>query len=312
MIDLNDVALFARVIEAGSFTGAARIMGVPKSTVSRRVSRLEAELGARLIHRTTRKIQLTDIGRAYYKESKRGLAHMGRANDEIAASQEVPSGTLRIAAPVDFGARFLNEWVDDFLNTHDRVKIEMVLDDEYIDLIDKRIDVAFRTGELESSSLIARKIGPSRRILVASPAYLSRNGEPSNLDDLENHDCVVFGDSLNNAKWRLEGPDGAHLIDVDGRLAITSAHAVLRATVAGRGIALLPTPLAGSDLRAGRLKHVLTDYGIDNGALYAVYPSNRHVPVALREFLDSVVKKVRKSPPWLADDGPETAPGKNR
>jgi DNA-binding transcriptional LysR family regulator len=302
MIDLNHVRLFAKVVEAGSFSVAARALGLPKATVSRNVARLERTLGVRLMHRTTRKLELTGPGRSYYDEASRGLLRVDLANQAAAALQSVPSGTLRVTAPVEFANRYLIGWVAAFLERFASVRVELSLRDEMVDLIGERIDLAFRTGELASSSFIARKLGPARRIVLASPRYLKRRGEPRRVEDLQQHDCVVFGRALEHAAWRLDGPHGAREVPVHGRIAVDGAYAALQAAVAGLGLALLPAALAADDLRAGRLRQVLPAYGTTRGALYAVIPSNRHMSAALRAFLDLVENKAAAMPQWPPAD----------
>ncbi len=205
MVDLNHVALFVKVVETGSFSTAARALGVPKSTISRQIARLEADLGARLLHRTTRRLELTALGRRYYDEVRDGLERLASATDHVSATQAVPSGTIRVAAPVEMGARQIMEIVPEFLRTYPEVAVELVLHDGIVDLVAERIDVAFRTGRMPSSSLVARKLGPARRLLVASPSYLAARGTPRRLADLHAHDCIVFGPTVDAATWRPVG-----------------------------------------------------------------------------------------------------------
>ncbi|WP_225768751.1 LysR family transcriptional regulator [Inquilinus sp. Marseille-Q2685] len=292
-VDLNHLILFSRVVRAGSFSGAARMLGLPKATVSRNIARLEEEIGARLLHRTTRKIELTSLGRAYLDEVDLGLRHLEAASERVAATQRVPSGTLRLTAPVYFGVRYLIEWVAEFCTRFPDVKVELHLSDDYVDLIERRIDIAIRTGRLSSSSLVARKLGPAKRIVVASPGYLSRRGTPRSVGDLPAHDAVVLGPSVDNAAWRLDGPQGPEEVHMQGRIAVNSAQAALRAAVAGLGLALLPTGVVQDDLDAGRLRQVLKRHGVDSGGLYAVYASGRHPTAAHRALLDFLAAKLR-------------------
>lgn len=285
MVDLNHVALFARVVETGSFSTAARALGVPKSTISRQIAKLEADLGARLLHRTTRKLELTALGRRYYDEASEGLSRLAAATDHLSATQAVPSGTIRVAAPVEMGARQLMAVIPAFLQANPKVDVELVLADGIVDLVAERIDVAFRTGQLPSSSLVARKLGPTRRVLVASPEYLRERGTPKRLADLREHDCVVFGPTVDKATWRLDGPDGRHEVRVHGRLAVDSARAALVAACAGVGIALLPEAVAADEIASGRLRQVLPRWAVEGGGLWLVYPSNRHPSSALRAFI---------------------------
>ena len=293
MIDLNHVALFARVVEAGSFSGAARALGIPKATVSRKLASLEAELGARLLHRTTRKLELTALGRQFYEQANAGLSLLRAAEDQASATRSVPSGKLRVAAPIEMGTRQLMDALPEFLHAHPQVAVELMLHDGFVDLVAERIDVAFRTGRLKSSSFVARKLAPTRRVLLASPSYLRARGTPTRLPDLATHDCIVFGASLDNATWRLDGPRGRSDVQVRGRVAVDSARAALRGALIGLGIALLPAALARDELEDGRLQQVLTRYGVDGGGLYLVYPSNRHPSAALRAFVDFFEPRLR-------------------
>lgn len=290
---LNHLALFARVVQAGSFSGAARALGMPKATVSRSIARLEAEIGARLLHRTTRRIELTSLGRAYLEDVSLGLAHFEAASERAAAAQKAPGGTLRITAPVYFGVRYLIDWIAEFCARFPDVSIELHVSDEPVDLVEHRIDIAIRTGRLSSSSLIARKLGPAKRIVVASPDYLARRGSPRSLDDLLTHDAIVLGPTVDHAVWRLEGPEGPQDVDVNARVAVNSAHAALRAAVSGLGLALLPTGVVKDDLEAGALRRVLKNHGLDMGGVHAVYPSGRHLSAAHRAFVDFLSTKVR-------------------
>ena len=292
MIDLNHVVLFAKVAEAGSFSGAARTLGMPKATVSRNVAQLEESLGARLLQRTTRKVELTALGRTYYEEAAQGLSSLESARERIAAAQSEPSGTLRVTAPVGFGTRSLIGWIAKFLATFDKVRIELKLTDAAVDPIDERVDVAFRTGRLENSSLIARKLGTTRLVLLASPAYLRQRGVPRRIEDLRRHDCIVFGPSFDTEVWRLHGPNGWRDIPVSGRIKVEGSYAEIQAALAGLGIALLPMAPLADDLRTGRLQQVLPSYGNDGATLHAVYASKRHMSVALRAFLDFVTARA--------------------
>jgi DNA-binding transcriptional LysR family regulator len=291
MTDLNHVTIFVRVVESGSFSAAARLLAMPKATVSRSVARLESDLGTRLLNRTTRKLVLTAQGRTFYDGAAQGIAHLDAARERIAAAQAEPAGTLRVTAPVGFGTHYLMQWIPEFLATFRKVSIELRLTDALVDIIEERIDVALRTGQLASSSLIARKLAPSQRVLVASPSYLDLRGMPREVDELVQHSCVVFGPSLDNAVWRLDGPDGAREIQVSGRLAVDGGQAALQAAIAGIGIALLPLALVADRLRDDRLRRVLPDYGV-SGGLFSVYPSNRYISSALRAFLDFVERKA--------------------
>lgn len=305
-VDLNDIPIFLKVVDAGSFTAAARDLGAPKTTVSRRVARLERAVGVRLINRTTRSLSLTDAGRRYYQTCKEGLAVFEEANRQTAEVQQEPTGTIRVSGPAD--TRFLSDIIADFMMLYPKVSVEIILTDEQVNLVEEGIDIAIRAGQLSDSSLIARKIAPSLRAFVASPAYLERAGIPGTPDDLANHDCIIFGRTIEGATWPVHRQSGPDILPVSGRIAANTMQFVVRAAVAGLGIALIPSPLAARDVRAGRLRNILTGYEPPHGALYAVFPSSRLMPAAVRAFADFVADRMA----WLAEPGArldETATG---
>jgi DNA-binding transcriptional LysR family regulator len=292
MIDLNDIAMFARVVEAGSFTAAARLLGMPKTTVSRRVAALEREVGVRLLQRTTRSLNMTDAGRLYYEHSSRALRTLEEANLQLAEARTEPSGTIRISAPVGFGGHFLTGMVFDFLAAHPKTKVELRLTDDKLNLVENGIDLAFRTGILQDSTLIARKLGATHRILCASPAYLARRGIPATLADLARHHCVIAGPSTVNAQWVLDGPHGQETVAVSGRFAANEMQAVIAAAIAGYGIAQLPHGIVDAPIKDGRLRRVLDGYTTPAGGLYVVYPSSRHLSPLVKAFIELAARRI--------------------
>jgi len=291
MLDLNHIVVFVRVVEAGSFTAAARLLGMPKTTVSRRVSALESEVGVRLIQRTTRSLNVTEAGRLYYEKSALALRAIEDANSRLAEARAEPSGMVRISAPTGFGGHFLNGVVFDFLAAHRKTQVELHLTDDTLDLIGNRIDLAFRTGILPNSTLTARKLASTHRILCASPDYLARRGVPATLAHLARHDCVISGSSTGNAHWLLESPRGQETIVVSGRFAANELQAVLAAAIAGYGVAQLPYQVAKGPISDGRLHHILSDHTTPAGGLYAVYPSSRHVSPAVKAFIELAAER---------------------
>ncbi len=295
-IDLNALAVFAQVAEAGNFTQGAQALGVPKGSVSRKISALEAALGVRLLNRTTRKVSLTDIGRLYYEQCRKGLDELEAAARLIDASRATPRGTLRISAPADFGGGRFGGLVEEFLKVHEQVNIELLLSDDYVDLIEQRIDLAFRSGTLADSTLIARRLGPTRRILCASPDYLALRGTPETLEELQNHDGIVHGRTVDNAHWRLSGPTGAISVRVNARVAANGMSFLRSLALRGLGIVLYPEVIARDDIARGRLRRVLEEYASAESAIYALYPSGRHVSPNVRAFLDMAAET------WATDD----------
>ena len=294
MFDLNDVVVFARVVEAGSFTAAARLLAMPKTTVSRRLAALEREVGVRLLQRTTRSLSMTDAGRLYYEQSSQALRAIEQANLRLAEARAEPSGTIRISAPVGFGAYFLNHAVVDFLEMYPKTKVELRLTDDKLNLVEDGIDLAFRTGVLQDSTLIARKLGSTHRLLCASSDYLARHGVPEGPSDLARHDCVIAGPSVANAHWMLEGPRGQKMVTVSGRFAANEMQAVVAAAVAGYGIAQLPHAVAEALIDEGRLRRVLEGYATPAGGLYVLYPSSRHLSPLVKAFIDLASERISK------------------
>ena len=292
MIDLNDVIVFARVVEAGSFTAAARLLAMPKTTVSRRVAALEREVGVRLLQRTTRSLNLTDAGRLYYEQSSQGLRTIEEANLRLAEARAEPSGTIRISAPVGFGGHFLIRAVVEFLALYPKTNVELRLTDDKLNLVEDGIDLAFRTGRLEDSTLIARKIGSTHRLLCASPDYLARYGMPESPADLARHRCVIAGPSASGAHWVLDGPQGQETVVVAGRFAANEMQAVVAAALAGFGIAQLPQLMADGLINEGRLRRVLDGYTTPAGGLHVLFPSSRHLSPLVKAFIDLAVERI--------------------
>jgi DNA-binding transcriptional LysR family regulator len=291
MFDLNDIVVFARVIEAGSFTAASRLLGIPKTTVSRRIAALEREVGVRLLQRTTRSLNVTDAGRLYYEDISQALRAIEVANLRLAEVRAEPSGTIRISAPVGFGGYFLSSVIFDFLATYPKTNVDLRLTDDKLNLVENGIDLSFRTGILPDSTLIARKLGSTHRILCASPNYLERHGVPVVPADLARHHCVIAGPSTAIAHWVLEGSHGLETVAVSGRFAANEMQAVIAAAIAGYGIAQLPHRVAESSIKEGRFRRVLEDYTTPVGGLYVVYPSSRHLSPLVKAFIELAAER---------------------
>jgi DNA-binding transcriptional LysR family regulator len=292
MLDLNDIVVFARVVEAGSFTAAARLLAMPKTTVSRRVAALEREVGVRLLQRTTRSLNLTDAGRLYYEQSGQGLRTIEEANLRLAEARAEPSGTIRISAPVGFGGHFLIRAVVDFLAMFPKTNVELRLTDDRLNLVEDGIDLAFRTGILQDSTLVARKLGSTHRLLCASRDYLARRGMPDSPADLTHHQCVIAGPSASGAHWVLDGPRGQETVVVAGRFAANEMQAVVAATLTGFGIAQLPQAIAEGLINEGRLQRVLGEYTTPAGGLHVLYPSSRHLSPLVRAFIELASERI--------------------
>ncbi len=297
MIDLNAVAAFVAVADAGTFSGGASIIGIPKGSISRKISQLEAALGVRLFNRTTRKVTLTDIGQSYYLHCRRGLDELGVANQLVSESVATPKGILRIAAPAAFGGGVFTQWVSKYMNTYPETSVELLFSDAYVDLVENRIDLAFRFGQLSDSSLIARKISSTRRILCASPNYLKEHGTPADHTVLLQYDAVVHSASLSDDSWVLIDPNGNEVrAAIQPRLAGQSMNMVRDATVSGIGIALLPEQAIQRDLADGKLQQILEGYATPSQGLYAVYPSSRQLSINVQTFMELVNEKELMQP----------------
>lgn len=294
MLDLNEVAMFVQVVRHGSFAEASRRLGVPPNTLSRRVQHLETRLGTRLLQRSTRNLALTGAGQAFHDRCAQAVDGLVDAGQALMSGNTEASGLVRVAAPADFFDFFPMEWLSEFLAAHPRVRVDFLLSDSRADLIADRIDVAIRGGPLEDSSFFSRKVlDAGIDGLVASPAYLAARGAPGTLQALADHDCLVFPHPSGRATWRLSGPGEADSeVQVAGRFSGNTAQALLKATLAGLGIALLPSTLTRRDLRAGRLVPVLTGYHRKGHGVNLVYPSRRHLPLAVKAFLDLVAGKM--------------------
>jgi len=292
MIDLDDIGLFVSVVRHGSFSEAGRRLGLPPNTVSRRIQQLEARLGARLMQRSTRRLTLTDAGRAFHDRCAPAVEGLQQASQDLIAGARTPSGLVRVAAPADFFDFFEIAWVAEFLAAHPLVQLDFVLSDATADLVAEGIDVAFRSATTRNPDYVVRQIQSRSVGLAASPAYLAARGVPATLQDLAHHDCLMLSRSRGPAIWRLEGPDGREEeIQVKGRCAVNTAGALRKAAIAGLGVALLPNLMA-ADMAAGRLVPVLPQYRRRDLALGVVYPSRRLLPLAVSAFIGSAVEKM--------------------
>lgn len=293
MIDLNDVALFVQVVRSGSFAEAARRLGTPSNTVSRRIQQLEEQLGMRLLQRSTRKLTLTSSGQIFHERCAGAVEGLNEAAQELMTGTQEPSGLVRVAAPADFFDFFLMDWTADFLAKYPKVRLEFALSDAKTDLIAERIDVSFRGGQMEDSAYIGRQIlCAGSDGLVASPAYIASRGMPRDLQDLANHDSISFAQPGGQTIWHLTGPDGADVdVQTIARFSANTAQTLRKAAVHGLGIALLPSPIARRDMEAGSLVPVLPQFKRTGRGLHVLYPSRRHLPLAVSAFIELVVEK---------------------
>jgi DNA-binding transcriptional LysR family regulator len=296
-MDLNDIVVFTKVVETKSFTGAAEALGLPKSTVSRKLAQLEERLGVRLVQRTTRKLALTEIGEAYYERCSRIVADIGAAEQLVTDMQSTPRGRLRLTAPVDFATRFLGEIVAEFLAQHPEINVELEASDRVVDLIDDGFDLAVRFGPMPESTLIARKLCALHLILCAAPAYLARRGTPKSVEELDEHDHVLFTPASRNQTWTLVHGEQSYEFGRPARLASNNYGAVVDVARAGSGIALISEFMVTEEIKSGALVRVLPEWQTRPTDVHAVYPARQNVPPRLTLFLEHLAKSLNP-PPW--------------
>jgi DNA-binding transcriptional LysR family regulator len=294
-MDLNEMLVFARVALTGSFTTAAADLGMPKSTVSRKVTELEARLKARLLDRTTRKVSLTDVGRTYYDYCARIAGEIEDAERAVTNLQEIPRGVLRVTTGPNVA--FLAPILNDYMTRYPEVRVEVFSTGRTVDLIEERFDVAIRAGALGDSTLIARSLGQVRWFLVGTPAYLKKRGRPRSIDDLKQHDCVMFGTAPSGAALRLQSGEKTAHVEPPARLLVNDFDLVHAGAVAGLGLALLPAYLCLDDIRAKRLERVLRDWEAPSTPVHVVYPSARYISPKVKTFVDHLQERTTP-PPW--------------
>jgi DNA-binding transcriptional LysR family regulator len=294
-MDLNEIAVFARVVQAGSFTAAAATLGMPKSTVSRKISDLEERLDARLLQRTTRKLSLTDAGRTYFDYCVRIVNEVEDAERAVGRLQATPRGLLRVTAGIN--STFLGDIVADFLKRYPEVQLELFCTGRMVDLVEERFDVGIRAGVLADSTLIARSLGSVSWFLVATAAYLKKRGRPRSPDDLKEHDCLAFGSGLPALSLQLENGDRCTQVAVPARLLVSDLDILHAVATAGLGIALLPAFHCVEDLRARRLERVLRDWTVPPIPVHVIYPTTRHLSPKVKTFVEHLQKRMTP-PPW--------------
>ena len=295
---LTEMEAFATVVDQGGFTDAARKLGISKSAVSKHVSALEARLGTRLLNRTTRRVSPTEIGLAYYDRALRVLNDAGEADALVSAMKTDPSGLLRISVATDFGVLHLSPVLGDFLGEFSDISINMVLNNRYVELISEGFDMAVRIGELEDSSLRARKLAETSRRMVASPAYFQAHGRPQKIDELNEHRLLHYSSQAGGAVWKLTAPSGEkRQVRSSGGLSVNDGQSLLNAAIAGLGIAWLPSFLYAQAMREGLVQEAIPELPTEKLGIYAVYPPGRFTQPKVRAFIDFLINV-------FADKGP--------
>ena len=298
--ELDDLRAFVAVVEAGGFNRAAARLGLAKSIVSRRVSRLETSLGARLLARTTRGVSPTEAGAAFHARCVRVLAELDEAREEVAGREGGVVGTLRLAAPLSFGIAHLAPALARFAADHPRLALDVSYGDRPADLVGERFDAAVRIGALADSSLVARRLSPVRMAAVASPAYLARRGAPKTPEDLAGHDCLVYSASADGGEtWRFRAGGGRHVaVRPHGRFRADNGEALMAAALEGLGVAVLPTFLASAALRSGALLPLLAAFPMPDLGLHVVRPPGGPAPARLRALIEFLAARFGPEPYW--------------
>jgi len=295
----ENMGAFIRVVEAGSISGAADRLGVAKSAVSRRLKELEEHLGVELFHRTTRRMNLTDTGRAFYHQSVRILEDVLEAEHATSQAHGTLRGSLKIALPSTFGLMHMGSAINEFLQAHPQIEFDLDFNDREVDLIQEGFDLAIRIANLPDSSLIARRLAPIHFVMCASPVYLEKMGIPKSPNELGEHQCLVYSLLRDFEYWHLTDSSGKEIkIKIHPYLKASTGEFLKNAAVDDRGITLLPSFIAYKEIERGALVQILKEYKLPQIDAYAIYPQTRHLSQRVRSFVDFLVKRFEGTPYW--------------
>ena len=297
---IGDLNLFLRVLDLGSISAAARSLDLSVAVASQRLKRLERSLGVRLLHRTTRQLRATSEGIALAEQGRSLVEDLDALTGNLSQTAKEVAGTLRVTIPASFGRQYVSPLLPEFMARHPRLRLHIDLADQIRDLVSEGFDLAIRIGALKSSELIATRLASNRRVLCASPDYLRRHGMPKTPDDLAKHDCLLMAVSADATDvWHLRGPGDKEVsVRVQSRLKSNLGEVIRDAALGGLGIAVHSTWHVCEDLRAGRLKQVLSDYELPESGIYAVMPQRRLVLPRVRAFVDFLTQQLGDTPPW--------------
>jgi DNA-binding transcriptional LysR family regulator len=295
---LEGISVFAAVVEAESFSGAARNLRRSKAAVSLQIQKLEDRLNVRLLNRTTRQLSLTEEGRAFYEHAQRILDEAKEAHDALDNLNSEPRGTLRLNAPMSFGQLHLGSAIADFMTLHPDIRIDLELNDRLIDLVEDGYDMAIRIASLPDSSLIARRLAPCRRVVLASPDYWDTHGRPEHPRDLKNHNALIYSYVAEPNKWTFQKDGQTFTVPVSGRYRANNGEVHLKAAMHGLGVYLCPTFFCCDQLKNGSLERVLAEYEPEPISVYAVYPHRRHLATRVRAFVDFLSERFGDNPYW--------------
>jgi len=305
--DISAIPVFTCVIEEGSFSRAAGKLGITKSAVSKRISGLEAQLGVKLLQRSTRKLSLTEAGARYFKHAVQALRAAQDAENAATELQKVPQGTLRICAPMSFGRLHVAPVIPLFLKQYPQIQIQMDMNDLSRDVIAEGFDIALRAGDLPNSALIARRLAPLHSVLCASEAYIVQHGMPKTPLELVEHNCILYSYHPVMNEWVFIKNDDESRVRVTGNYQVNNSEALLESLRQGLGIGRLPTFVAGEDIQAGKLVPVLSDFEMPHKTLFAVFPEKQYLPEKVRVFIDFMIEHLGGDTPywdrWKRDVG---------
>jgi DNA-binding transcriptional LysR family regulator len=286
---MTSISTFVKIAEAGGFAAAARKLGVSPSTVTTQIQDLEDRLGVRLLNRSTRKVSLTEIGKAYYERCMHILSEMEEADTAVQAMHAKPNGTLHlnVSTAIPF---FVAPVIAEFTSLYPDVKVNMTMSDRMVDLVEEGIDLAITTMPIPNSNLVMRRVGSFRLLVCGSPDYFAQHGVPRQPDDLVNHNCLRYTFSPWGSDWRFKSPDGERTIQVAGNMETNSVNALRLTAALGQGLIWMPDFLVRNDIKSGKLVPVLTEFSCLGLAISAVYPHRQHLATNVRSFLDLVTK----------------------
>jgi DNA-binding transcriptional LysR family regulator len=296
MDQVINMSAFVQVVNAGSFTGAAKRLGISPASVTSRIQSFEQQLGIRLLNRTTRRVSLTDEGEAFYQRCNRILAEIADVECLASTLQSRPNGTLRVNTDIAL-ARVVAPLVGEYAAQYPDVSCELIMTDRMANLIEKKFDLAIFAGPLRDSSLVARRLGVGRVALCAAPAYLARRSPPRHPRDLAHHNCLDLVNGFSENHWRFVGKDGEHVVSAAGNLRSNSVEGLRAGALAGQGICLLPLASVADDIERGDLVRLLPGYEVGAAIIRAVYPPGRHLSTKVRTFLDFLIKRLRNPEP---------------
>lgn len=286
-----EMQVFCTVVEKGSFIAVVEPLGMSKAAVSRHVNALEARLGVRLLHRTTRRISLTEEGRVFYQQAREVLGLMAAAEHAVISGAQEPSGLLRINAPVSFGVQHLAPLWAEFVSRHPKVELDITLNDRVVDLVEEGYDMAVRIARMESSSLISRRLASTRMRLCAAPAYLARHPPLNTPDDLAAHEVIAYSNFATRNEWSFTGPVGEVSVQTHSSVRCNNGDTCRAIALDGGGILLQPSFMLHEDLRRGDLVEILPDYRSVELGIYAVYPSRKHLAPKVRAMINYLVAR---------------------